>query len=67
MNLKNVVLVMGSALALAGCAPAPCGCTNCEPIGWFTPHYTGTCAPAAAPVPPPPPPPPPPATDRRGG
>jgi hypothetical protein len=66
MDLKNVVLVLGSALVLAGCATGPCGCANCAPIGWFTDHYTGVCTPAAEPAPPPPPPPPPP-TERRGG
>jgi hypothetical protein len=66
MHAKHLVLGLVLAGTLAGCATSgPCPCTDCAPIGWFTDHYTGTCAPPAPPPPPPPPPPLPP--ERRGG
>ena len=62
MNLKlaAIGLLLATTIAAYG-ETAPCGGTNCQPIGWFTSHQVcdecnggdGTF------VPPPPPPPPP--------
>jgi hypothetical protein len=62
MNLKLAAIGLLLATTIAAYAEtAPCGGTNCQPIGWFTSHQVcdecnggdGTF------VPPPPPPPPP--------
>ena len=67
MNLKLAAIGLLLAIGTAASAEtAPCGGTNCQPLGWFTSHQVcETCRGGGGGddgdfVPPPPPPPPPP-------
>ena len=65
MNLKLAAIGLLLAIGTAASAEtAPCGGTNCQPLGWFTSHQVcETCRGGGGDdggfVPPPPPPPPP--------
>jgi len=66
MNLKLAAIGLLLAIGtVASAETAPCGGTNCQPLGWFTSHQVcETCRGGGGGddgdfVPPPPPPPPP--------